>query len=119
MSLAQEQINKDEIHSFLKNNNIDPRNAMGYNNKFGTRYYVGESRKFAEEATVGFDISDKSDINVSLHDINDIEFETGFKVTEHNFSYDETSEALTITGNNSKIHNEGYKVIIESVYLDL
>ena len=119
MALTKEQKNKDEINSFLKNNDIDPQNATGYNNKFGTAYYVGGSRKFAEEATIGFSIDDASNSNVSLHDINDIEFETGFKVTEQIFNYDETNETLTIIGNNSKKHNEEYKIVINSIYLDL
>lgn len=118
MALTKEQKNKDEINTFLKNNDIDPNNAMGYNNKFGTAYYVGDSKKFAEEATVGFSLDDASNINVSLHDINDIEFETGFKVSEQVFSYNEDNETLTIIGNNSKKHNGEYKIVINSIYLD-
>jgi len=118
MAANQKQEYLEQIQAFLQNNSIDPNHAMGYNNKFGTRYYVGDSRKFAEEATVGFNIFDTEGINVSLHDINDIEFETVFKVTEHSFSYDDTSEALTITADKPNKHNEEVKVIIESIYLD-
>ena len=119
MAANQEEIYLKQIEAFLENNSIDPNHAMGYNNKFGTRYYVGDSRKFAEEATVGFNIFDTDGVNVSLHDINDIEFETAFKVKEHIFNYDETSEALTIIGNKPNKHNEEFKIIIESIYLDL
>ena len=119
MALTKEEKNRDEIHTFLKNNDIDPNNAMGYNNKFGTAYYVGDSRKFAEETRIGFNIVGTSDINVSLHEINDIEYETAFKITEQMFNYDENNETLTIIGNNSKKHNEEYKIVINSIYLDL
>jgi len=118
MALTKEEKNKDAIHTFLKNNDIDPNDAMGYNNKFETAYYVGDSRKFAEETRIGFNIVGAGDINVSLHEINDIEYETAFKITEQTFDYDETNETLTIVGNNSKKHNEGYKIVINSIYLD-
>ena len=119
MALTKEEKNKNEINTFLKHNGIDPHNATGYNNKFETRYYVGDSRKFAEEATIGFNAVGTSDINVSLHDINDIEFETEFKITEQTFNFDEEYETLTIIGNDSKKHNGEYKVVISSIYLDL
>ena len=119
MALTKEEQNKDAINSFLKNNDIDPSIAMGYDNKFETRYYVGDSRKFAEETRIGFNIVGTSDINVSFHEINDIEFETAFKITEQMFTYDDNLETLTITGDNSKHHNEAYKIIIGSIYLDL
>ena len=119
MALTKEDKNKEEINSFLKNNDIDPNTAMGYDNKFETRYYVGDSRKFAEETRIGFNIVGTSDINVSFHEINDIEFETTFKITEQMFNYDENNETLTITGSNSNKHNEAYKIVINSIYLDL
>ena len=119
MSLTKEEKNKEEIHSFLKNNDIDPNTAMGYDNKFETRYYVGDSRKFAEETRIGFNIVGTSDINVSFHEINDIEFETAVKISEQTFTYDEENETLTITGDTSKKHNEAYKIVINSIYLDL
>jgi len=118
MGLTKEEKNKDAILTFLKNNDINPNDAMGYNNKFETRYYVGDSRRFAEETRIGFNIVDTSDINVSLHEINDIEYETGFKVSEQMFNYDEDNETLTIIGNASKKHNEAYKIVINSIYLD-
>lgn len=119
MALTKEEKNKDAINTFMKYNDIDPNNAMGYNNKFETRYYVGESRKFAEEATIGFNVVTASDINVSLYDINDIEYETEFKITEQTFIFDEEYETLTIVGNDSKKHNKEYKIVISSIYLDL
>ena len=119
MPLTQEEKNRDAIQTFLKNNDIDPNDAMGHNNKFETRYFVGDSRKFAEETRIGFNIIGTSDINVSLHEINDIEYETAFKTTEQMFHYDEGNETLTIIGNNPKKHNEEYKIVINSIYLDL
>lgn len=118
MALTKEEKNKEEINTFLKYNDIDPNNAMGFNNKFETRYYVGDSRKFAEETTIGFNIVGTSDINVSFYDINAIEYETEFKISEQIFNYDEEYETLTIIGNNSKKHNEEYKIVISSIYLD-
>jgi len=119
MAPTKEEKNKEEILTFLKYNDIDPNTAMGYDNKFETRYYVGDSRKFAEETRIGFNIVGTSDINVVFHEINDIEFETEFKITEQTFTYDEVHETLTIIGNESKKHNEAYKIIISSIYLDL
>lgn len=119
MELINEKNNKDAISAFLKHNGIDPHNATGYNNKFETAYFVGDSRKFFEETPIGFSILDTSYSNVSLHDINDIEFETVFKVTEQSFSFDEEYETLTITANESKKHNKEYKVVISSIYLDI
>lgn len=118
MALTKEQKNKEEIHTFLENNGIDPNEAMGYNNKFATAYYVGDSKKFSEETRIGFNIVGTSDINVSLHEINDIEYETAFKITEQTFSYDEDHETLSIIGNNSKKHDGEYKIVINSIYLD-
>ncbi|WP_373030340.1 hypothetical protein [Sulfurovum sp.] len=119
MALTKEERNREEINTFLKNNDISPNTAMGYDNKFETRYYVGDNRKFAEETRIGFNIIGTSDIHVNLHEINDIEFETAFKITEQMFSYDEDNETLTITGDASNKHNEAYKIIISSIYLDL
>ena len=119
MELTKEEKNREAINSFLKNNDINPNTAMGYDNKFETRYYVGDSRKFAEETRIGFNIVGTSDINVTFYEINDIEFETAFKITEQMFSYDEVNETLTITGDTSKKHNGVYKIIISSIYLDL
>ena len=119
MPLTKEEKNRDAIHSFLKNNDIDPNDAMGFNNKFETRYFVGDSRKFDEETRIGFNIVGVSGINVSLHEINDIEFETAFTIADQIFIYDEDLETLTISGDNSKKHNESYKVVINSIYLDL
>lgn len=92
---------------------------MGYNNKFGTAYYIDGTRNFSEETPIGFDIVSTSNINVSLHDINDIEFETTFKTTEQIFNFDEVHETLTIIGNDSKKHNGEYRIVISSIYLDL
>lgn len=118
MALSDEQKNRDAIHAFLINNDMDPDKGMDYKNKFGTSYYVGDSRKFAEETRIGFNIVGTSDINVTFHEINDIEFETAFKITEQMFNYDEDNETLTITGDNPKKHNEAYKIVINSIYLD-
>jgi hypothetical protein len=92
---------------------------MGSGTKLETRYYVGDSRKFAEETRIGFNTLGTSDINVTFYEINDIEFETVFKITEQMFSYDEVNETLTITGDTSKKHNGPYKIIISGIYLDL
>ena len=119
MPLTKEEKNKDAIHNFLKNNDIDPSEAMGFNHKFETRYFVGDNRKFDEETRIGFNIVGTSDINVSMHEINDIEFETAFKITEQMFNYDDITETLTITGKSSKNENEEYKIVINSIYLDL
>lgn len=119
MALTKEEKNIEAIKSFLKNNDIDPNTAMGQGNKLETRYYVGDNRRFAEETRIGFNIVGTSDINVVFFEINDIEFETAFKITEQMFSYDEVNETLIITGDTSKKHNEPYKIIISSIYLDL
>lgn len=118
MALVDEQKNRDAIQAFLINNDMDPNAGMDYKNKFGTSYYVGDSRKFAEETRIGFDITDTSVINVSLHEINDIEYETAFKTREQMFDYDEALETLTIRGDDSKKHNATYKIVINSIYLD-
>lgn len=115
---SKEQQNIDEIHVFLANNGIDPYNLNGYNSKFSIFYYVGESRKFAEESRIVFNVIDTSNILISLNEINYIEYETEFKTTQHLFKYDEDSETLTITGSNSTKHNEDYKIVINSIYLD-
>lgn len=119
MALTKEEKNKNEISAFLKHNTIDPNDAMSYENKYGTAYYVGESRKFAEETRINFNIVGSSDINVSLYEINDVEFETNLKTKEHTFTFDEYHETLTITGNNPQKHKEDYKIVINSIYLDL
>jgi len=118
MALTTEEKNKEAIHDFLKNNDIDPETAMGFENKFETRYFVGDSRKFSEETRIGFNIVGTSDVNVSMHEINDIEFETTFKVTEQNFVYDEVLENLSIIGSHSDKHNGPYKVVINSIYIE-
>ncbi len=118
MTPTEEQKNREAIEAFLANNDIDPNNAMGYGNKFGTAYYVGDRRKFSEETRIGFNTVGTSDINVYLHEINDIEYETALKVTEQTFKYDETHETLTIIGTHSKKHDEEYKIVINSIYLD-
>lgn len=116
--MAIKEENKNAIETFLENNSISPEYAMGYNNKFEIRYFVGERRMFSEETTVGFNIMGTSDVNVSLYDINHIEYETSFKITEQTFSYDEVRETLTITGTSKKTGNDVYKVVINSIYLD-
>ena len=118
MPLTKEEKNKAEINTFLEYNNIDPHNAMGYNNKFETTYYVGENRMFREETPIGFDIVSEGNNKASLHDINDIEFATSFKTVLDDFSFDEDHETLTISGNDPTKHNKGYKVVISSIYLD-
>ena len=117
MSLTKEQKNKDEITTFLNYNNIDINNAMGYN-KFETTYYVGNTRMFREEMPVIFNIVGTNDVNMLLPEINDIEFETEFKITEEVFHFDEDYETLIITSPNSTKHNEDYKIVISSIYLD-
>jgi hypothetical protein len=119
MALTKEEENREAIHAFLKNNDLDINEAMGFKNKFETRYFVGDSRKFDEETRIGFNIVEKSDINVSMHEINDIEFETAFSISNQTFVYDDITETLTITGISSKQANEAYKVVINSIYLDL
>lgn len=118
MAVTKEEKNREEIEAFLKNNEIDPNHAMGFENKFETRYYVGESRKFAEETRIGFNIVGTRDINVSLHEINDIEFQTRFQITQQTFHYDDATETLTIVGQDSKNHDQEYKVVISSIYLE-
>ena len=119
MARTKEEENREEINAFLKHNDIDPHTSIGSGTKLETRYYVGDSRKFAEETRIGFNTVGTSDISVIFYEINDIEFETAFKITEQMFSYDEDNETLTITSDTSKKHNEAYKIIISSIYLDL
>ena len=117
MALTKEQKNKEEISIFLQFNNIDPKNAMGYN-KFETTYYVGEKRMFREEMPIIFNIFGNSDINVVLPEINDIEFETALKTSEQDFHFDEEYETLIITSKESLKHNQEYKIVVSSIYLD-
>ncbi|QSZ42131.1 hypothetical protein GJV85_08405 [Sulfurimonas aquatica] len=119
MPLSKEEKNKEEINKFLKHNDIDPTDPMSYKNLYGTAYYVGESRKFAEPTRINFNILSSSDINVSLYEINDIEFVNAFKSKEQTFIFDEEHETLTITGNDTQKHNEDYKVVINSLFPDL
>ena len=118
MQDTKEQKNKNEIDTFLEHNGIEPHLGMCYN-KFETAYYVGDSRIFLEPTPIGFNTIGTSDINVSLHEINNIEFETEFKISEQDYIFDEEYETLTITGNNTTKHNEDYKIVISSIYLDL
>ncbi len=117
MELSKEEQNKEAISTFLKYNGIDPNDAIG-STKFETRYFIGESRKFAEETRISFNITGTSNVNVSLFEINDIEYETAFNIKEHTFAYDDDFDTLSITGNDSPKHNEAYKVVINSIYLD-
>ncbi|MDA7817324.1 hypothetical protein N9A28_03980 [Sulfurimonas sp.] len=109
--------NKNAIQTFLEYNGIDPETAMGQDNQLETRYFVGESRKFSDVTRIGFNIIGTNDINVYMYEINHIEFETEFKVTEQTFVFDEEFDTLTITGDNSSKHG-AYKIIISSIYLD-
>ncbi|PHR59597.1 MAG: hypothetical protein COA44_01255 [Arcobacter sp.] len=118
MADINEQKNKDQVLAFLKNNDIDPSIAMGNQNKFITMYFVEDKRLFSEETRIGFNIEDDSDINVHFFEIIHMDFETSFKIKEHDFNYDEEKETLSITGTNSKIHKADYKVVIHSIYLD-
>jgi len=118
MSGSKKQSNKEEIISFLQNNNISQENVFDFSKKFEVAYYVGESRKFYEETTVGFNVIDENATNVLLVDINSIEFETELKITDQSFHYDETNETLTISGTESDKHKEVYKIVINSLYLD-
>jgi len=118
MSSIDQQKNTEAIAAFLDNNSIDPDTAMSNENKFEVRYFVGEKRMFSEETRVGFNIVEEGGISVYFFEINDIEFETAFKVTEQDFSYDEVMETLSITSSESQKHNEAYKVVINSIYID-
>ncbi len=117
MQRINEENNKEAIRTFLEFNGIDPSHPMG-STKFETRYFVGENRKLSEETRVSFNITGVSNINVSLFEINDIEYETAFNIKEHTFAYDDEFDTLTITGDNSPKHNEAYKVVINSIYPD-
>lgn len=118
MSSDNKQKNIEAIAAYLDNNSIDPNIIMDRKTKLEVGYYVGERRVFAEETKVGFNIVEEDEISVYLFEINDIEFETAFKVSEQNFIYDEVLETLNITGTDSKKHNEDYKLVINSIYFD-
>ncbi len=117
MSKIQEQMNLAAIHEFLTNNLMDTKSPMSYEKKFDTFYYVGDKRIFAESTRIGFDITEGSDVNAHMHEINYIDFETVFKASEHRFSYDEENETLTVTGESEK-HEAPYKVVINSIYME-
>ena len=117
MELTKEEKNKEAISTFLEYNGIDASHAVG-STKFETRYFIGEERKLAEETRISFNITGTSDVNVSFFEINDIEYETAFNIKEHTFTYDDDFDTLTITGAKSPKHNEAYKVVINSIYLD-
>ncbi|MDQ7043332.1 MAG: hypothetical protein Q9M34_07340 [Sulfurimonas sp.] len=117
MPLTKEQKNKEQISTFLAYNNISPEGAMGFN-KFEIAYHVGENRLFREETPVIFNILGTSEINMLLPEINDIEFETQAKISQHDFHFNDDDETLTITSNESTKHNEEYKIVIHSLYLD-
>ncbi len=118
MSQASKEKKIKEIADFLENNGIDPRSAVEFKHKFETFYYVGGSRRFAEETRIGFNLIVESDIHVSMHEINDIDFETAFSVAKQEFVYDDDKETLTITGTDSSKHAEPYRIVINSIYLD-
>jgi hypothetical protein len=118
MQATQEEMNKEAILAFLTNNDISPDDVMNFSNRFETAYYVGENRKFYEETTVGFNAQDNNAVNLLLVDINGIEFETAFKITEQIFTYDDESETLTVLAQNPEKHNEPCKIVINSRYLD-
>lgn len=111
MQPTKEQKNKDEIITFLNHNAIPLQNARGYN-KFEIAYFIGEKREFLEKTPVIFNIIDEDDINIHLTEINDIVFKTVFKASEQNFKFDEDFETLSVT------NDDGYKVVISSIYLD-
>ena len=117
MSFTKEEKNKEEVSAFLANNSISPQNAMGYN-KFETTYYVGNSRIFREETPIIFNIVNASDIHVLLPEINGIEFESELNIREQNFHFNEEDETLTIMSDDSTKHNESYRIVISSIYLD-
>jgi len=114
---TKEQKNKEAINTFLAYNGITPETAMGYH-KFETAYHVGSKRIFREMTPIIFNIHMPSDINVLLPEINDIEFETQFKIAHHDFQFDDDNETLVITGDTSKKHNQNYKILVHSLYLD-
>ena len=109
----------EAIHTFLANNLVDVTNLGAYNNKFTVFYYVGESRKFAEETRVAFDFGNTDTITIMLNEINFIEFETNFSTNDYDFSYDEEGERLYIVGNNSDKHDGEYKIVVNSNYFDM
>jgi len=117
MSLTKEEKNKEAISTFLAYNGITPETAMGYH-KFETAYHVGENRIFREMTPVIFHIHTPSPVNVILPEINDIEFETQFKISQEDFHFDDDNETLVITSEKSDKHNEGYKILVHSLYLD-
>jgi len=118
MSDTLELKNQAAIKAFLQNNDISFDDVMNFTKRFETAYYVGDSRKFYEETTVGFNVLDTNTVNALLVDINGIEFETEFRVKEQTFEYDDTNETLTIQGKDSQKHNEEYKIVINSQFLD-
>lgn len=117
MSRTKEEINKEAISTFLAWNAITPETAMGFH-KFEVAYHVGDERIFREMTPVIFNINTPCDIHVVLPEINDIEFETQLKMTEQNFHFDDDNETLVITGDQSTKHNQSYKILIHSLYLD-
>lgn len=117
MPHTKEQLNKEAISTFLAYNGITPETAMGYH-KFEVAYHVGGSRIFREMTPVIFQIHTPSDINVVLPEINDIEFETQLKISQQDFHFDDDNETLVITGDTSDKHNQNYKILIHSLYLD-
>jgi len=117
MSLTKEEINKEAISTFLAWNAITPETAMGFN-KFEVAYHVGNDRIFREMTPVIFQIHTPTDINVLLPEINDIEFETQLKMTQQTFHFDDDNETLVITGDTSDKHNQNYKILVHSLYLD-
>ncbi|HIP20082.1 MAG TPA: hypothetical protein EYG70_03055 [Sulfurimonas sp.] len=117
MSLTKEEQNKEAISTFLAWNAITPETAMGFN-KFEVAYHVGESRIFREMTPVIFHIDRPSTINVILPEINNIEFETELAISQQTFHFDDDNETLVITDNISDKHNQNYKILIHSLYLD-
>lgn len=117
MSLTKEEINKEAISTFLAWNAITPETAMGFH-KFEVAYHVGDERIFREMTPVIFNIHTPCDIHVVLPEINDIEFETQLKMTEQNFHFDDDNETLVISDDESTKHNQNYKILIHSLYLD-
>jgi len=117
MSATKEEKNKEAISTFLAWNAITPETAMGYH-KFETAYHVGQERIFREMTPVIFHIDRPSPVNVIIPEINDIEFETQLSITKQDFFFDDDNETLVITSETSDKHNQSYKILIHSLYLD-
>jgi len=112
------QNNTTALVKFLNNNEMDLQASSVLDQKFEVRYFVGERRVFAEDTRVLINVVSEDEVVIVLNEINDVEFVTRFNTSHEDFVYDEVMETLSITGDEPSKHEQGYKLVINSIYIE-